>query len=136
MGFSVAFNVLASVRRCADAHFDLGCVLLQQGRVSEAIAHYERALQLKPDYADAHLDLGTALGREGKIEEAMGHYEQALRIKPDFAEAHYGLGVALERVGRMQDASGHYEQAVRLKPSISFPAADLSSFSGYPPLGQ
>ena len=59
----------------------------RQGRLQEAIGHYEQALRIKPDYAEAHYNLGVALEQAGRVQEAIGHYEQALRIKPDFAEA-------------------------------------------------
>ena len=35
--------------------------LAQAGRLPEAIAHYEQALRIKPDYAEAHNNLGIAL---------------------------------------------------------------------------
>ena len=60
LGFSVAFNLLASVEHCAEAHYNLGSVLSVQGKVPEAIAHYEQALRLNPDYAEAHNNLGSA----------------------------------------------------------------------------
>ena len=60
---------------------------MRLGRVPEAMAHWEQALRLKPDFAEAHYNLGVALEEAGRAQEAIGHYEQALRIKPDFAEA-------------------------------------------------
>ena len=61
--------------------------LLQKGRVDEAIAHYQKALQIKPDYAEAHYNLGIALQQKGRMDEAITHYQKALEIKPDYAKA-------------------------------------------------
>jgi tetratricopeptide (TPR) repeat protein len=116
LGFSVAFNLFASVGRCAVAHNNLGAVLMGRGKAQAAIAQYERALHLRPDYAEAHYNLGNALLPTGKVPEAIGHYQQALRIKPDYAEAHNNLGNALLQAGKPQDATAQYEQALRLKP--------------------
>jgi tetratricopeptide (TPR) repeat protein len=116
--FSLAFNLFASVERCAEAYNNLGTVLPQTGKIQEAIAYYEQALRIKPDFAEAHNNLGAALARTGKIEEAIGHYEQALRIKPDYAEAHNNLGTALMQAGRMPEAIEHFEQALRIKPDF------------------
>jgi tetratricopeptide (TPR) repeat protein len=91
----------------------------QVGKIEEAIAHYEQALRIKPDFAETHYNLGLALSRIGKIQDAIGHYEQALRLKPDYAEAHYNLGVALARLGRLPEAVGHWEQALRSRPNYA-----------------
>jgi tetratricopeptide (TPR) repeat protein len=105
------------------AHYNLGVVLKDQ--VPEVIAHYEQALQLKPDFADAHNNLGIALLQAGKVNDAIGHYQQALRIQPDLAEAHNNLGTALRQVGKLEEAIRHYEQAVRIKPDYVDALNDL-----------
>jgi tetratricopeptide (TPR) repeat protein len=63
---------------------------------SEAIDHYEGALQFKPDYAEAEYNLGFALaGEEVKLPEAIQHYERALLLKPDYVEALNNLAFTL-----------------------------------------
>jgi tetratricopeptide (TPR) repeat protein len=42
------------------AHNNLGGALLTIGRVDDAIAHYRKALELRPDYADAATMLSIA----------------------------------------------------------------------------
>jgi tetratricopeptide (TPR) repeat protein len=116
LGLSVAFDLLASIPRCAESDNDLGMELQRAGWMPEAIRDYERALELNPDFADAHVNLGNALRQSGRIQESIGQYEQALRIRPDFAKAHNAFGIALVRVGRVTEAIGHWEQALRLKP--------------------
>jgi Flp pilus assembly protein TadD len=44
----------------ADAHYDLGTVLLQKREVNEAIVQYQKVLEINPEYAEAHNNLGTA----------------------------------------------------------------------------
>jgi tetratricopeptide (TPR) repeat protein len=81
-------------------HYNLGTVLLEQGKYEEAIAHLTEALQIKPNYAEAHVNLGNALTQQGKYEEAMAHLTEALRIKPNYAEAHKKLGDEFARQGK------------------------------------
>ena len=49
-----------------DAHNNLGIALAGRGQVDEAIAHYRKALEIKPDYAEAHNNLGIALAGRGQ----------------------------------------------------------------------
>jgi len=119
LGCSVAFNLFASVERCAQVRYDLGCVLFKAGKVPEAIAQYEQALRLNPDFAEAHGNLGVALARMGRSEDAIGQYEQALDLKPDYAEGHYNLGNSLMQAGRPRDAMEQWGEAARLRPDFA-----------------
>ena len=71
-----------------------------KGKVDEAITHYQKALQIKPDYAEAHYNLGNALLQKGSVDEAIAHYQKALQINPGYAEAHNNLGNALSPKGQ------------------------------------
>jgi tetratricopeptide (TPR) repeat protein len=101
------------------AHEILGEVLVQLGRLPEAIRQYEQALQINPEYTEAHNNLGTALEKSGHTQEAIQHYKQVLRIKPDFAQAQYNWGVALQGAGQVQQATSHYEQALQAQPDFA-----------------
>ncbi|HUJ72261.1 MAG TPA: tetratricopeptide repeat protein [Verrucomicrobiae bacterium] len=116
VGFSVAFNLLASVHYYAQGHYEVGTALLAMGRDQEAIDEYEQALRIMPEYGEPHNNLGVALDRLGRAPEAIGQYEQALRFNPDYAEAHYNLGSTLLEVGRFREAIEQFKEAVRLKP--------------------
>jgi tetratricopeptide (TPR) repeat protein len=99
------------------AHSNLGVALSQQGRGPEAIAEFEEALRVKPDYAEAHVNLGVILAQQGETEEAIKHYERALRIKPDYEGAHMNLGLALLGSGRASEAITEWEEALRINPN-------------------
>lgn len=119
LGFSVVFNLLASVESYAEEDTNLGVALDKAGRLQEAIVQYEHALRIRSDYAKAHNNLGVALRQTGKIPEAIRHYEQALRINPHMADVHNNLGFALARLGRVKEAIEQYRHALRLEPDLA-----------------
>ncbi len=43
-----------------------GWVLARQGKLAEAIEHYQRALSLRPGFPEAHSNLRSALARQGR----------------------------------------------------------------------
>src|SRR5437870_6976693 len=75
-------HALARDPQSSIAENNLGVVRADQSKLAEAIEHYQRALQMRPDYADAYFNLGNALFQQGKLAEASDHYRQALAIKP------------------------------------------------------
>ena len=99
------------------AHNNLGNVLLQKGKVDEAIAQYQQALQINPNYARARNNLGNALCQKGNVDEAIAQYQRALQNTPDSAEIHNNLGMALLQKGRVDEAISHYQQALQISPN-------------------
>ena len=100
-------------------HNNLGNALKHQGKVEEAIEHFNRALQINPGYAKAHNNLGTALAKQGKTDEAIKHFGFALYIDPNYAAAHSNIGVALSSRNEFEKAIVHFKTALRLKPDYA-----------------
>jgi len=100
---------------------NLGQALAAAGRLPEAIAVDEQALQLDPASPEVHNNLAAVLRRTGRTSDAIAHAEEALRLSPEFPEACNNLGLALADAGRMPEAIGSYESALRLNPT--FPEA-------------
>jgi tetratricopeptide (TPR) repeat protein len=98
------------------AQNSLGLAFLQQGRVNEAIAQFQKALELQPDYVTALNNLGVAFIQSGRIDEAIERLDQAVAIKPNFAVAHKNLGRALLLQGRLDEAIAQFQKAIEFQP--------------------
>jgi tetratricopeptide (TPR) repeat protein len=109
------------------AHNNLGNALFRRARTEEAVSHFQRAIELKPDLAEAYTSLGVAQGSAGHIDQAIANFKQAIRVAPDYAEAYYDLGIALNRTGQTDEAIRQFQEAIRLKPGFSAAKSSLHS---------
>jgi len=98
------------------AHNNLGEALLKEGRISDAIHHFQAVLKIRPDYKYAHNNLGLAFTSKGRTSEAETFYLEALRYSPNFAEAHNNIGVALSKQGRYKEAVQSIQKALYYRP--------------------
>jgi tetratricopeptide (TPR) repeat protein len=101
---------------CWMAENNLGNFLAQQGETAEAMSHYQRALEIKPDYAEAHYNLADAFAHQNQSGLAIEHLEAAVKINPNYVKARNNLGVALIGAGRLDDAIGEFERVLELNP--------------------
>lgn len=70
----------------------LARILEGQGRLPEAIRHYQALLALKPQSARIRTDFAHALLSMGRIRPAERRFVEALSIAPSLADAQSGLG--------------------------------------------
>ncbi|MBC7354481.1 MAG: tetratricopeptide repeat protein, partial [Thermogutta sp.] len=90
----------------------LGRALAEAGAFQEAIAQFEAAIKLAPNYGPAHLNLGNAYLELGKYEEAVTAYRRALELAPSLIDARLGLAEALTRAGKFAEARSEFEGAL------------------------
>ena len=100
------------------AQYDLAHALEVDDRPQEAIVHYKKALEEKPDYVDALNNLGHVLSVSGNAPDAAAYLQRAIQLKPGLAEAHFNLGYALAQQGKIKDAIAQLAEAVRIKPDF------------------
>ena len=99
------------------AHFHRGMLMAQMGHPeTKARECFDRAIQLRPDYAEAHLHRGVTL--QSEPEQAMNAYDRALRIDPNLADAHHRRGELLETLGRTEEALTAFDRALELDSAL------------------
>lgn len=67
----------------ADAVYNQGIILWNQGKIAEAKVKFEEALAANPNHPESHYQLGMALLNEGKMPEAVASFEKYLSLAPD-----------------------------------------------------
>ena len=110
----------------ADAHFNMGVTLKNQGNYHVSLEAYKKSISLKPDYAEAYNNKGALLQELGKFDDAMEALNKSISLKPDYAEAYYNMGLALHYQDRFQQAIQAYNKTLSLKPDYAEAHYNLS----------
>jgi tetratricopeptide (TPR) repeat protein len=101
------------------AHFNTANVLFELKRYEEALAGYDQALEIQPDFAQALSNRGNVLFELKRHEEALASYDQALEIQPDFAQALSNRGNVLFELKRYEEALASCEGALAIQPDFA-----------------
>ena len=99
------------------AHFTLGTVYEQRGRLEEAAAQFRRAVDVDPDFANAYNSLGRVYLGQNKPALAVTSFEAASRLTPTVAVIQRNLGIAYFRAGKRSEARAALERALKLQPA-------------------
>jgi Flp pilus assembly protein TadD len=119
------------------AHNNLAKALAAEGKLDQAISHYQQALifppssaqeqdssreprvfQVQPDFAEIHDSLGRVLAQQGKLDLSLTHFFKALQLKPADPDLHYHAAMALDEQHRIPEALAAYREALRLRPDF------------------
>jgi tetratricopeptide (TPR) repeat protein len=84
----------------ADAHVNLGRLLVEAGRAEEAETHFRAVVADQPDHATAWFNLGIALEDRRRPNDAVKAYEQAIACDRRLADAYFNLARLYEQAGK------------------------------------
>ena len=103
----------------AETYFRWGYTKSELGQYESAIADYDIAIHLKPDYAIAYNDRGVVKGKRGEYKAAIEDYDEAVRLKPDCAVAYYNRGRTKDQLKQGSAAIEDYNIAIDLAPDYA-----------------
>jgi Flp pilus assembly protein TadD len=86
------------------------------GHIREAVASYDKAVALRPDYAEAYYNRGNALIELKHLSEAVESFDKAIALKSDYVEAYVNRGNVLMELKQIEEALASYEKAITVKP--------------------
>jgi tetratricopeptide (TPR) repeat protein len=114
--FTLFNHALAVAPPSVAAENSLGYAMQRSGRLDEAAAHYEKALQIRPDDYMSLLYMGVVRFYQGREPEAIEYAQAAIRSQPDAPKAHNLLGMALAKQNRNEAALDEVRRAAELAP--------------------
>ena len=97
--------------------YDKAARLASDGKISEAVETFKKALDIFPAYLRAHNDLGAQYLKLKRLDEAAAQFEAALDINPKVFNPRLNLGIARLEQKHFSDALEHLNQAVALDSS-------------------
>jgi predicted O-linked N-acetylglucosamine transferase (SPINDLY family) len=103
----------------AEAHFARGNAFAAVRQWEAALASYDQALAIRPDYAEALSNRGNVLGELKRPEAALASYDRAIAIKPDYARGWFNRGNLLGDLGQWEAALASYDRAIAIRPDYA-----------------
>ncbi len=110
-------HAIAVTKRNWLAWNNLGNHYLTRGGLRQAMASFQEALRIKPDYADAWYNAGLAFARLEDHAQAIASYQESLRLDASNADGWVNRGIAHQTIGQYPQAILSYESALRIRPA-------------------
>jgi tetratricopeptide (TPR) repeat protein len=110
-----AFNITNP--KTAQEHFNVAVNDDHHQQVDQAIAEYQKALELQPDWAVAHFRLAQDYQKLGRTDDAITHWKLATRFDPQFYSAYDLLAGAYERQGNLPKSIEAYSALLKYPPT-------------------
>ncbi|MBD2774430.1 serine/threonine-protein kinase [Iningainema tapete] len=105
------FNVINSAN--AGELYKQANTLYELQRYKDALSSYEKAVEIRPDYAPAWSGQAKTLLALKTYKEALSAYDKAIQINPLYTEAWSGRGFVLNKLQRYQEAIASFDKALQ-----------------------
>lgn len=92
-----------------------GMACTRRRHYTEALAAFERALEIEPSLLDALLGMGNAYYALERYDDALRTYDRTLELAPESPALHLARSNALDALGRCDEAYTAYDRALSLR---------------------
>ncbi|NIP24514.1 MAG: tetratricopeptide repeat protein [Phycisphaerae bacterium] len=117
------------IAKCAD-------VLAMLGSTEEAVAQYEEAIRLCPDFLEATIKLGTQYLQLNAEQAAAMQFNRAVEINDKIVDAYIGLSTASKLASDTSYALATLSLAAAIQPNSSFLFAETATLQFKASFGQ
>ena len=103
----------------ASAHYNLGLIYQQRRQYEEALACFNRAVEIDPEEIDAHYQLGRIAREQGRLTDAIRHFDSVVRRAPQHSqnEIWREIGNTYFQAAQYDDARTAFERFLATRPS-------------------
>jgi tetratricopeptide (TPR) repeat protein len=119
-------HALAVTPENATVRFNLAYSLRNQGRLTEALPHFQAGLRRAPQTFWVYADMAAILASQGNVAGAITNYRRDLELRPGQPAIHWQLGSLLLAQNRSGEAIEQYRDALRLAPDLVAALNDLA----------
>jgi tetratricopeptide (TPR) repeat protein len=109
-------QAVAALPKKAVIRYHIGIAHFSLGRDDRALAAFQAAVDLDPEFARAQINLAEVLRKVGRFDDAIAHYQAAIRIRGEDYNALFGLADAAASAGKYPAALDAFERAVKADP--------------------
>lgn len=96
-----------------------GRVYVREKDLTSALEKFNKAVEIKPDYAPAHFEIAMIFDSQGKSAEAIAKMELNKRILPQDTGVAFQLGVLYYKAEKYDKAKAEFIRALGLNPDFS-----------------
>lgn len=89
------------------------------GKYEEAIACYDKAMELDPGLGGAPTNKGNIFYSLGKYHEAITYYDKSIKADPGYSLAWNNKGGALSALNKYEEAIAYYDKAIDIDPEYA-----------------
>ena len=100
--------------------FDAGVAADAAQKPDDAIKHFEKSIELAPDFYPAHNNLGSAYLKRGDVARAKDEFSEVVRLNPNDAMAYFNLGNVLYLGKQYDPALQQVQEGLRRQPNSAF----------------
>ena len=114
----LVYSYLANAPQRARAELALGLKKLAPGAYQEAMLHFDRAIQIWPEYGDAYLNRALAEHDQSQPAAALADLDKALDLDPDSTRAYNERGQIYLENGDTHRAIREFTKSIQLTPTV------------------
>ncbi len=113
------------------AYNNLGQAYLRKGEYAQAIAAFQKTLEMRPDAVGAYINLATTYLKQNLPDSAIESCEAALKVVPDVAHLHYNLACAYALKNEDKKSIDSLQRAIDLDGQMRTLAKEESVFDRF-----